>query len=209
MKKIVSAIVLLAMMLLCLSSCGNADLKGVEKSDEPTNFVLMKVKGYGYILIELYPDIAPDTVINFKNLVSEGFYNGLTFHRTISGFMIQGGDPDGNGTGGSETTIKGEFAANGIQNDLKHDRGVISMARSNDMNSASSQFFIMHQDSTGLNGKYAAFGKVVYGMDTVDAIANVPVTVNPVTGEKSYPINPVVIKWARCVSVEGTAFERK
>jgi len=209
LKRLISALILLSMILLCFTSCGNPDLKGIEKSKEPTNFVLMKVKGYGDILIELYPDVAPDTVINFKNLVSEKFYDGLTFHRTIKDFMIQGGDPDGNGTGGSERTIKGEFAANGVTNDLKHERGVISMARSNDMNSASSQFFIMHADSSGLDGKYAAFGKVVYGMTTVDKIASSQVIMNPVTKEVSYPAKSIVIKSARFVSVEGTVFDHE
>ena len=120
---------------------------------------------------ELYPDIAPNTVNNFVSLVKKGFYDGLTFHRVISGFMIQGGDPAGNGTGGSSRNIKGEFIQNGVTNAIQHKRGVISMARSNDMDSASSQFFIMHQDAEHLDGQYAAFGKVTEGMDVVDAIA--------------------------------------
>ena len=126
------------------------------------------------IKLELYPDAAPITVANFERLVKEGFYDGLTFHRIIPGFMIQGGDPLGNGMGGSDTRIKGEFAANGVSNPLKHTRGVISMARAQDPNSASSQFFIMHMDAPYLDGQYAAFGKVVDGMDTVDEIATVP-----------------------------------
>ena len=116
------------------------------------------VKNYGTIALELDADVAPITVENFANLVNEGFYNGLTFHRIISGFMIQGGDPLGNGTGGSSKTIKGEFASNGVKNSISHVRGTISMARSSMPNSASSQFFIVHQDSTFLDGKYAAFG---------------------------------------------------
>ena len=119
---------------------------------------------------ELYPEVAPITVENFANLVNEGFYNGLTFHRIISGFMIQGGDPLGNGTGGSSKTIKGEFASNGVKNSISHVRGTISMARSSMPNSASSQFFIVHQDSTFLDGKYAAFGTVTSGMEVVDKI---------------------------------------
>lgn len=115
-------------------------------------------------------DVAPITVENFANLVNEGFYNGLTFHRIISGFMIQGGDPLGNGTGGSSKTIKGEFASNGVKNSISHVRGTISMARSSMPNSASSQFFIVHQDSTFLDGKYAAFGTVTSGMEVVDKI---------------------------------------
>lgn len=128
------------------------------------------VKNYGTIALELDADVAPITVENFANLVNEGFYNGLTFHRIISGFMIQGGDPNGNGTGGSDGNIKGEFAQNGVKNTLSHTRGVISMARSMAYNSASSQFFIMHKDYTGLDGAYAAFGKVTSGIEIVDKI---------------------------------------
>lgn len=128
------------------------------------------VKDYGTIALELDADVAPITVENFANLVNEGFYNGLTFHRIISGFMIQGGDPLGNGTGGSSKTIKGEFASNGVKNSISHVRGTISMARSSMPNSASSQFFIVHQDSTFLDGKYAAFGTVTSGMEVVDKI---------------------------------------
>ena len=124
----------------------------------------------GNITVELYPEYAPITVENFKKLVSEGFYDGLTFHRIIDGFMIQGGDPLGNGMGGSDETIKGEFLSNGVKNDLKHKRGVISMARSMMKDSASSQFFIMHEDAPHLDGEYAAFGMVSDGMDTVDLI---------------------------------------
>ena len=125
------------------------------------------------IKIELYPEIAPITVENFIKLVNQGFYNGLIFHRVIKGFMIQGGCPFGNGTGGPGWHIKGEFAQNGVKNDLKHKRGVISMARAMDPNSAGSQFFIMHQDAPHLDGAYAAFGKVIEGMDVVDEIASV------------------------------------
>ena len=125
------------------------------------------VKNY---VLELDADVAPITVENFANLVNEGFYNGLTFHRIISGFMIQGGDPLGNGTGGSSKTIKGEFASNGVKNSISHVRGTISMARSSMPNSASSQFFIVHQDSTFLDGQYAAFGTVTSGMEVVDKI---------------------------------------
>ena len=128
------------------------------------------VKNYGTIVLELDADVAPITVENFANLVNEGFYNGLTFHRIISAFMIQGGDPLGNGTGGSSKTIKGEFASNGVKNSISHVRGTISMARSSMPNSASSQFFIVHQDSTFLDGQYAAFGTVTSGMEVVDKI---------------------------------------
>ena len=121
--------------------------------------------------IELYPDKAPITVANFEKLVKEGFYDGLTFHRVIPGFMIQGGDPEGTGMGGSKDKIKGEFASNGVKNELKHTRGVVSMARSMMKDSASSQFFIMHKDAPHLDGDYAAFGKVVEGLDVIDEIA--------------------------------------
>ncbi|MBS7008617.1 peptidylprolyl isomerase [Anaerostipes sp.] len=125
------------------------------------------------IKAELYPDIAPVTVENFVNLVKEGFYDGLTFHRIISGFMIQGGCPNGNGTGGPGHTIKGEFSLNGVQNDLKHTPGVLSMARAMDPDSAGSQFFIMHKTSPHLDGQYAGFGQVIEGMDVVNKLAEV------------------------------------
>ena len=130
------------------------------------------VKDYGTIAVELDADNAPISVTNFVKLAEEGFYDGLTFHRIISGFMIQGGDPNGNGTGGSKETIKGEFSANGVDNPLKHTRGAISMARSSKPDSASSQFFIMHQDASHLDGQYACFGYVTDGIDVVDAICD-------------------------------------
>lgn len=130
----------------------------------------IKIENYGTIALELDADTAPITVTNFINLANEGFYNGLTFHRIINGFMIQGGDPLGNGTGGSDQTIKGEFTSNGMKNDISHVRGVISMARSRLMDSASSQFFIVHQDSPHLDGDYAAFGYVTEGIEVVDEI---------------------------------------
>ena len=126
------------------------------------------------IVAELYPETAPKTVENFVKLVKEHFYDGIIFHRVIRGFMIQGGDPTGTGRSGSKEKIVGEFAANGFVNDLKHERGVLSMARTMDPDSASSQFFIMHQDAPHLDGQYAAFGKVIEGMDTVDEIAETP-----------------------------------
>ena len=151
-----------------------------------THYVQIDIQDYGTITAELYADVAPITVNNFMELVDSGFYNGLTFHRIISGFMIQGGDPLGNGTGGSDKEIKGEFAQNGVKNDLKHTRGVLSMARSSNPNSASSQFFIMHQDAPHLDGAYAAFGKVLSGMEVVDAICqNTPVTDRNGTVEKA------------------------
>ncbi|MCR5541530.1 MAG: peptidylprolyl isomerase [Ruminococcus sp.] len=140
------------------------------------------------ILIELYPEKAPITVANFEKLVKQGFYDGLIFHRVIKGFMIQGGDPEGTGMGGSDEKIKGEFARNGFNNDLKHTRGVISMARSMMPNSASSQFFIMHEDAPHLDGDYAAFGKVVKGIEVVDEIADVKVDFN------DKPLEPQVMK---------------
>jgi len=138
--------------------------------------------------LELYPEKAPITVANFEKLVSEKFYDGLTFHRVISGFMIQGGCPNGDGTGGPKERIKGEFSANGVPNDLKHTRGVLSMARSMDPNSAGSQFFIMHEDAPHLDGQYAAFGKVIEGIETVDEIAAVETDYN------DKPLKPVIIK---------------
>ena len=140
------------------------------------------------IKIELYPDVAPITVANFEKLVKEGFYDGLIFHRVISGFMIQGGDPMGTGMGGAKEKIKGEFLANGVRNDLKHTRGVISMARSAMPNSASSQFFIMHQDAPHLDGQYAAFGKICEGLDIVNKIAECA------TDYMDKPLEPQVMK---------------
>ena len=136
--------------------------------------IVIEMENGQKIEIELYPDVAPETVKNFENLTREGFYDGLTFHRVIPGFMIQGGDPLGNGMGGADKQIKGEFSLNGHENPLKHTRGVISMARSYDPNSASSQFFIMHKDAPHLDGSYAAFGKVISGMEAVDEIAAIP-----------------------------------
>ena len=150
--------------------------------------VRIHVLDYGIIDIELDRENAKETVDNFIKLVKEGFYDHLTFHRIIKGFMIQGGDPLGNGTGGSDKTIKGEFKANGVNNNLSHKRGVISMARANDYNSASSQFFICHQDCPYLDGLYASFGKVINGMDTVDMIASVK------TNRFDYPLTKVIIE---------------
>jgi len=135
--------------------------------------VKIEIEDYGDIEVELDADVAPITVTNFINLVNDKFYDGLTFHRIISGFMIQGGDPKGNGTGGSENKIKGEFKSNGIENNISHKRGVISMARASySKDSASSQFFIVHKDSTFLDGDYAAFGHVTKGMEVVDKICD-------------------------------------
>lgn len=152
------------------------------------------------IKVELYPEIAPNTVANFISLVKKGFYDGLTFHRVIRGFMIQGGCPQGTGTGGPGYHIKGEFSGNGVQNNLKHTKGVISMARAMDPNSAGSQFFIMHEDSPHLDGQYAAFGKVVEGMDAVDYIATVR------TNPMDKPLTPVVIK-SMTVDTKGKEYD--
>lgn len=150
--------------------------------------VIIEMDNGHEIKLEIDEKAAPITAANFLKLVKEGFYDGLTFHRVIPGFMIQGGDPLGNGTGGSKENIKGEFKSNGFDNPIQHKRGVISMARAMDPNSASSQFFIMHADADYLNGQYAAFGHVVEGMDTVDEIANVR------TGFNDRPTRPVVMK---------------
>ena len=136
--------------------------------------VVIEMEHGGVIELELYPEAAPKTVANFLKLVGEGFYDGLIFHRVIPGFMIQGGDPQGNGMGGSDQNIVGEFRANGFANPIKHTRGVISMARAYNPNSASSQFFIMPKDAPHLDGQYAAFGKVVSGIEVVDEIASIP-----------------------------------
>ncbi len=194
MKKKFSFLLVLAVLVMGLSACGSSKsdttsetkatkapkaTETAEVAKEPESkttdtkgkhHAKIKVKDYGTIEVELDGDTAPITVANFIKLVNEKFYDGLTFHRIMSGFMIQGGDPLGNGTGGSDETIKGEFSSNGVENNISHKRGVISMARSSDPDSASSQFFIMHQDSTYLDGEYAAFGKVTKGMKVVDKI---------------------------------------
>ena len=194
MKKKFSFLLVLAVLVMGLSACGGSKsdttsetkatkapkatetAEATKKPESKTtdtkgkHHAKIKVKDYGTIEVELDGDTAPITVANFIKLVNEKFYDGLTFHRIMSGFMIQGGDPLGNGTGGSDETIKGEFSSNGVENNISHKRGVISMARASDPDSASSQFFIMHQDSTYLDGEYAAFGKVTKGMKVVDKI---------------------------------------
>lgn len=173
MRKKWIALCLAVVMVFVLAGCGESE----SATDSGKHHVEITVKDYGTIKVELDADTAPITVSNFIKLAKAGFYDGLTFHRIISGFMIQGGDPDGNGTGGSDETIKGEFAANGVENGISHLRGVISMARSQEYDSASSQFFIMHADTPGLDGQYAAFGNVTEGMEIVDKICeNTPVT---------------------------------
>ena len=177
MKKLIA----LAAALLLLTGCGKTAAPETTApaaaettraiSAEPRTAVIT-VKDYGTVEVELDPAAAPVTVENFVKLVNDGFYDGLTFHRIISGFMIQGGDPLGTGMGGSDETILGEFQANGVDNPISHVRGTISMARSQNPDSASSQFFIVHEDSTFLDGQYAAFGHVTQGMDVVDAICD-------------------------------------
>ncbi len=163
LKNLILPLILAAAVLLC--ACGRTpELKG-------THIVDIVIKDYGTITVELNGDAAPKTVGNFIALVNEGFYNGLTFHRIMEGFMMQGGDPEGTGLGGSDSTVEGEFLHNGFFNPISHTRGTISMARNSiDMNSASSQFFIMHKDNTRLDGDYAAFGHVIEGIEVVDAI---------------------------------------
>jgi len=196
-------VTLLATAALCFAGCGKEPVKvdmteiakeinslkttDFEESSSTTEYVRITVKNHGDIVLRLRKDIAPETVENFRKLVSEKFYDGLTFHRVIPGFMIQGGDPKGNGTG-STTPVKGEMTANGFENNLTHIRGVLSMARTMAPNSAGSQFFIMHKDAPHLDGQYAAFGKVVAGMDVVDKIAAVR------TDWNDKPTTPVKMK---------------
>lgn len=178
--------IIIIVLILVINVLVNKKNETSERKDLLTgkHYVEITVKGYGKIDLELDADVAPITVTNFINLVNDKFYDGLTFHRIIDGFMVQGGDPLGNGTGGSSKTIKGEFSDNGINNSISHVRGVISMARSNSYDSASSQFFIVHEDSTFLDGKYAAFGKVTSGMDVVDELVKVKVEDNNGTVSK-------------------------
>ena len=182
MRKLLS-ICLAALLVLSLAGCGKTSVVGItttskapaaneESQGVGTHHAEIDIQDYGTITVELDGDIAPITVQNFMDLANDGFYDGLTFHRIIAGFMMQGGDPNGNGTGGSENTIKGEFSANGVENSLSHTRGAISMARSQAYDSASSQFFICHADSTFLDGQYACFGYVTDGMDVVDAVVD-------------------------------------
>jgi peptidyl-prolyl cis-trans isomerase B (cyclophilin B) len=166
------------------------------ETDKPSDYVRITIQHYGDVVVRLRADIAPITVANFQKLVGKGFYNGLTFHRVMKGFMIQGGDPKGDGTGGSDNTIKGEFKLNGVRNDLSHVAGVISMARrSSPMDSATSQFFICNADaSRSLDGSYAAFGYVVAGLDVVLTVSEVEVKANASGNEVSVPVKPVVIE---------------
>lgn len=171
MKKILGLIVVALLVLFSLVACANnSSIKSNGGKNMTKPKIEISVKEYGKMQFELDPSNAPITVENFLKLAKSGFYNGLTFHRIIAGFMIQGGDPLGNGTGGSPDKIKGEFAENGVDNKIEHRRGVISMARSQSFDSASSQFFICHEDSTSLDGQYAAFGKILSGIEIVDKI---------------------------------------
>lgn len=186
MKKIIS-ILLAAVMLFALGACS--------KSKAPVKFTIEMEDG-SQMKGELYPDVAPITVANFEKLCDADFYAGLIFHRVIPGFMIQGGGYDANLNPKDSTAIKGEFSSNGVKNDLKHTRGVISMARTNDPNSASSQFFIMHDDASYLDGEYAAFGKITEGLDVLDKIASTEThTVSQMMDD--VPVEPQVIKTIR------------
>ncbi len=166
MKKAISIVMSAVLILLCFASCGSKGMKGTHHAE-------MVIKDYGTVKIELYGDQAPLTVENFVNLCNKGFYDGLTFHRYVKDFVLQGGDPEGTGLGGCESSVKGEFSANGVKNTIKHKKGVISMARNQfDFNSASSQFFICLKNSCSddLDGQYAAFGKITEGMDIIDKL---------------------------------------
>ena len=178
-SKILALVLVMVLAVTCLAGCGSKSDTDTDTGTglTGTHKAVMTIKDYGEIHITLDADTAPITVANFIKLAKEGFYDGLTFHRVVPGFVIQGGDPDGNGTGGSDENIKGEFAANGVENNLSHKRGVLSMARANDPNSASSQFFIVLDDAAipSLDGRYAAFGWVTKGMEVADKIAQIPV----------------------------------
>ncbi len=192
MIKKIFIIIMILTIGLCFVSCKEENKEmnypfEILSSEAKVNATITMENG-GVIKLELYPDIAPVSVSNFVYLAESGFYNGLIFHRVISGFMIQGGDPDGIGTGGPGYSIEGEFAANGIKNSISHERGVISMARSQNYNSAGSQFFIMHNDADYLDGQYAAFGRVTEGIEVVDSIASSP------TDPSDRPVEDVVIK---------------
>ena len=201
MKKLL-AVCLAALLVLSLAGCGKTSVVGItttskapaaneESQGVGTHHAEIDIQDYGTITVELDGDAAPITVQNFMDLANDGFYDGLTFHRIIAGFMMQGGDPNGNGTGGSENTIKGEFSSNGVENTLSHTRGAISMARSQNPDSASSQFFICHADSAFLDGQYACFGYVTEGMDVVDAVCE---AAQPTDGNGTIPADqqPVI-----------------
>ena len=204
-KKRICILLFLLAMLVFFTGCESKDLtKGTidnmeySETEEVTNYVKIVTNKDKVILLELYPDVAPITVQNFQKLVSEKFYDGLIFHRVIEDFMIQGGDPEGTGMGGSPETIKGEFKNNGVENNLKHAKGIISMARSNDRDSASSQFFICTSDNVSyLDGDYAAFGKVIAGYDVAEEISKVK------TDIYDKPLQEQSIKTMRFVNING------
>lgn len=205
-NRICLVLLVIAIFVFMTAGCEKKDLtKGTmegysyEETEEVTSYVKIVTGKDEVMLLELYPEVAPLTVQNFQKLVQEKFYDGLIFHRVIEGFMIQTGDPLGNGTGGSDETIKGEFTKNGVQNNLKHEKGVISMARSSDMNSASSQFFICsdtNESVSSLDGSYAAFGKVIAGLDTVERISKVQ------TDSNDKPLKTEKMQSVRFVKVE-------
>ncbi len=212
---ILAVVIIIAVVVASLPKQGEADMAAITaeinsmaltdftETDKTTDYVRITVKNHGDIVLRLREDIAPKTVKNFKKLVAEDFYDGLTFHRVMKGFMIQGGDPKVDGSGNSAATIKGEFSSNGVRNDLSHIKGVISMARSNAMDSASCQFFICNSNaSASLDTKYAGFGYVVAGLETVDSISAIEVKANT-SGENSVPVAPVIIE--RITFVQKTA----
>ncbi len=221
MKKLVSVIILSAMLMLCFVSCeeqhlapslsdidltATSSMDNIKETDKETDYVIIDVKDYGKIVIRLFPNVAPKTVANFKKLIEQKFYDGIIFHRVIEDFMIQGGGftPDLKEKDADE--IKGEFNANGFENNLLHFRGVVSMARlDNDNDSASSQFFIMHKTTASLNGQYASFGYVVYGMDVVDDIAEVSTTTEG--QHEDVPREDIVINSIRFADISGTVFD--
>lgn len=224
MKKIICLTIALILVSVALISCNNdlvpmepthiaplysqidrstiSSIDGVVDSAVPTDYVLIDVEGFGVMIARLYPDVAPETVANFKRLVSENFYAGITFHRVVENFVIQCGDPNGDGISDSnETTVKGEFTSNGFENNLKHKRGVLGLARSNDVNSGSTQFYICHSTAdnvVALDGKYATFGFLVYGYDVLDAIAAVD------TNSSDKPTTNVVINTIKFVTVPSS-----
>ena len=199
MKKVIS-VLLAVLMIFSFAACTTTSDETEKPSDADTAdldsypVVTINVKDYGVMKVELYPDKAPNTVNNFISLINKGFYDGLSFHRVYKGFMIQGGCPDGTGGGDPGYSIMGEFSSNGVENNLAHTRGVISMARSSSPDSAGSQFFIMHEDASHLDGQYAAFGKVTEGLDVLDKIADAEVTINMSSGEMTTPVEPIVIE---------------
>lgn len=211
MKRIIAFILVLITLSSLLIACGNKNKTELSYDTTPvrfddisytvtkdiTNYVKIEMSDLRCIIIELYPDVAPITVKNFQKLVSEGFYDGTIFHRVIDNMLIQGGDPTGTGYGGSDKAIKGEFAANGVMNPLAHERGVISMARSKSYNSASSQFFICCGKNPSWDGQYAAFGKVIAGMDVVDDISAVS------ANSLNKPLTDQVMKTVRFVTVSS------